>query len=58
MLWIGPFLLLALGVWLLLRQLRRRSASPLAAEGLSAEERERFERLLDDNGEAEKERDS
>ncbi len=49
MLWIGPLLLLVLGIWLLLRQLRRRSASPVENDALSADERARLERLLRDD---------
>lgn len=49
MLWIGPLLLLLLGIWLLLRQLRRRSASPVENDALSADERARLERLLRDD---------
>ncbi len=46
-LWGGPFLLLALGLWLLLRQLRRRARKPLSDTTLSAEERARLQRMLD-----------
>ena len=46
-LWGGPFLLLALGLWLLLRQLRRRARKPIGETTLSAEERARLERMLD-----------
>lgn len=46
-LWGGPFLLLALGIWLLLRQLRRRASAGVDAESLSAEERARLERMFE-----------
>ena len=46
-LWGGPFLLLALGLWLLLRQLRRRARDPSGATTLSAEEKARLHRMLD-----------
>jgi len=43
-LWIGPFVFLALGVWLLARRLaRRRAAEP----ELSSAERERAAKLLE-----------
>ena len=45
LLWTGPFLLLALGLWLLARRVR--SASRSAAAPLSAEERARAAALLD-----------
>lgn len=44
LLWTGPFLLLALGVWLLARRVRRARQAPVA---LTPEERERAARLLD-----------
>ncbi len=47
-LWVGPFLLLALGIWLLMRQLRRRASAPEAAGALSVEERTRLSKLIDD----------
>lgn len=47
MLWSGPFLLLALGLWLLMRQLRRRASNKAGAASLSTEERARLERVLD-----------
>ena len=43
-LWIGPFVLLALGVWALLRQVARRR---VPAPELSAAERDRAARLLE-----------
>jgi cytochrome c-type biogenesis protein CcmH len=43
-LWLGPFVLLALGVWALLRQIARRR---VPAPALSAAERERAARLLE-----------
>ncbi len=43
-LWLGPFLLLALGVWALLRQISRRR---VPAPELSADERDRAARLLE-----------
>lgn len=43
-LWIGPFVLLALGVWALLRQIARRR---VPAPELSAAERDRAARLLE-----------
>ena len=43
-LWIGPFVLLALGVWALLRQIARRH---VPAPELSAAERDRAARLLE-----------
>ncbi len=46
-LWGGPFLLLALGLWLLMRQLRRRASKRTGAATLSTEERARLERVLD-----------
>ena len=52
-LWGGPFLLLALGLWLLSRQLRRRARNPSGETTLSAEERARLRRMLD-AGESEK----
>ncbi len=47
-LWGGPFLLLALGLWLLVRQLRRRARSPSGETTLSAEERARLQSMLDE----------
>jgi cytochrome c-type biogenesis protein CcmH len=47
LLWTGPFLLLALGAWLLVRRVRR--ARPAPAE-LTPAERERAARLLDTAG--------
>ena len=47
-LWVGPFLLLALGIWLLMRQLRRRASAPAATGALSVEERTRLSKLIDD----------
>ena len=44
LLWTGPFLLLALGAWLLVRRIRRGRPAPVA---LTPEERERAARLLD-----------
>lgn len=52
-LWGGPFLLLALGLWLLLRQLRRRARKPSGETTLSAEERARLQTILD-TGESER----
>ncbi len=46
-LWGGPFLLLALGLWLLLRQLRRRAQIQSGETTLSAEERARLQSMLD-----------
>ena len=43
-LWLGPFVLLALGVWALLRQIARRR---VPAPELSAAERDRAARLLE-----------
>ena len=43
-LWLGPFLLLALAVWALLRRVRRRHAAPPPA--LTAAERARLSRAL------------
>lgn len=45
-LWGGPFLLLALGSWLLLRQLRRRASVSVESESLSPQDRERLQRML------------
>ena len=50
LLWLGPFVLLALGGLLLVRHLRRRSAEPASAEGLSPAELQRAQRLLDEAG--------
>ena len=44
LLWLGPFLLLAIGAWLLIRRLRRQRA---AEPALSDAERARAARLLD-----------
>ncbi len=44
LLWFGPFLLLALGAWLLARRIRRQAAAP--APALSEAERVRAEKLL------------
>lgn len=52
-LWSGPFLLLALGLWLLLRQLRRRAQKQFGETSLSAEERARLQSMLV-TGESEK----
>lgn len=51
-LWGGPFLLLAFGIWLLLRQIRSRAATSIVAESLSPEERTRLRHMLesDDSG--------
>lgn len=51
-LWIGPFVLLAIGGLGLAVYLRRRPREPLAANGLSPEERRRLDALLDETGEA------
>ena len=45
-LWLGPFLLLALAVWLLLRRVRRRHAA--APPALTAAERARLARALEE----------
>lgn len=50
LLWLGPFVLLALGGLLLVRHLRRRAAEPANAEGLSPAELQRAQRLLDEAG--------
>jgi cytochrome c-type biogenesis protein CcmH len=42
-LWLGPFLLLALGVWLFLRIVRRKAEEPLLSQG----DRERAAKLLE-----------
>jgi len=47
LLWIGPFLLLVLGAWILVRRVRRQRPAP--AE-LTPAERERAARLLDSAG--------
>lgn len=47
LLWIGPFMLLAGALWVFRRHLR---AGPPADDGLSAEERIRAQRLLDEGG--------
>lgn len=49
-LWAGPFLLLAVGIWLLLRQLRRRASAAVQDSALSEEERARLERMLEAEG--------
>ncbi len=46
-LWGGPFLLLALGIWFLLRQLRRRASARADAGSLTPEERARLERMFE-----------
>lgn len=48
-LWAGPFLFLVLGLWLLLRQLRRRAAARVESAALTPDERARFHRLLRDD---------
>ena len=48
LLWGGPLLLFALGIWLLLRQLRRRASVKVVAESLSEEERAHLQRMLED----------
>lgn len=45
-LWGGPFLLLAFGLWLLARQLRHRASARNTTATLSAEERTRLDRML------------
>ncbi|MDP6952597.1 MAG: cytochrome c-type biogenesis protein CcmH [Alphaproteobacteria bacterium] len=47
-LWLGPLLIAGIGVWGLVRSLRRRAA-PVAPAGLSDDERARVQRLLDDD---------
>lgn len=47
LLWAGPFLLLALGAWLLVRRVRRARPAPAL---LTPAERERAARLLDSAG--------
>jgi cytochrome c-type biogenesis protein CcmH len=49
-LWGGPFLLLAIGIWLLLRYLGRRASARVEGTALSAEERARLERMLEAEG--------
>lgn len=45
-LWAGPFALLALGLWFLLRQVRKRSAAMAAPAGLDETEREKLDAML------------
>ena len=47
-LWLGPLVIAGIGVWGLVRSLRRRAA-PAAPAGLSDDERARVQRLLDDD---------
>ena len=47
-LWVGPLLLLLLGMAILLRQLRRRASIRSDTMSLTAEERARLDRVLDD----------
>lgn len=46
-LWVGPFLLLAAGLWILLRQIRKRSAAAGAVQ-LDDAEREKLSQMLGD----------
>ena len=48
LLWLGPVLIAAIGIFGLVRSLRRRTAS-VAPAALSDDERARVQRLLDDN---------
>jgi cytochrome c-type biogenesis protein CcmH len=48
LLWGGPLLLFALGIWLLLRQLRRRASVKVDTESIPEEERAHLRRMLDD----------
>jgi cytochrome c-type biogenesis protein CcmH len=48
LLWGGPLLLLAFGMWLLLRHLRRRASRDVDAVSIPADERARLRNLLED----------
>lgn len=48
LLWGGPLLLLVLGIWLLLRQLRRRASVTVETDSLPADQRARLQRMLED----------
>ncbi len=48
LLWIGPFVLLALGLLLLMRTLRQRRAQARSEAALSEDERQRLAQLLGD----------
>ena len=48
-LWLFPLLILALGVLVLVYNLRSRPDTGTAANGLSAEERDKLARMLDDS---------
>ncbi|MCO6411270.1 MAG: cytochrome c-type biogenesis protein CcmH [Thiogranum sp.] len=56
LLWYGPFVLLALGLLLLLRTLRQRRAQIQSEPGLSPEEQQRVERLLNESDSGKEER--
>lgn len=49
LLWAGPFLFLAAGLWLLLARIRRRETAPVKADPLSGDDRSRLQRLLDED---------
>ena len=50
LLWVGPFLLIVIGIFFLIRFIRTRVAAPAAASGaLSAEEQARLDALLETN---------
>lgn len=48
LLWYGPFVLLAIGLFLLVRNIRQRDRQRRADDGLSHEEQARIDALLDD----------
>lgn len=50
LLWFGPFVIGIVGLFLLIRFIRSRAATPAVATELSAEERERLASLLEDGG--------
>jgi cytochrome c-type biogenesis protein CcmH/NrfF len=47
LLWVGPFLLIAVGLFFLIRFIRTRVATTAGDEALSAEEQARLDALLD-----------
>lgn len=50
LLWVGPFALLAIALWVLARQVRKRAPGAAGSGRLSDAERERLRAMLDDSG--------